>query len=154
MSSFSKLSINSPTSQLILILQGFPHFTYVTAHSPTLPSLYLRHNSFSNTSVASPTSQLILQTFSRFTYITANSPTLLSFYLCHSSFSNPSAASPTSQLILQPFFCFSYVTGSSLNSPGEPPMLRSKYYHELTQAYSHVHSNNGNCHVTLVYKTL
>ena len=31
-----------------------------TAHSPTLPSLYLRHSSFSNPSVASPTSQLIL----------------------------------------------------------------------------------------------
>ena len=35
---------------------------------------------------------------------------------------NPSVASPTSQLILQPFR-FSYVTGSSLASPGEPPML-------------------------------
>ena len=62
--------------------EPFRHFTYVTAHSPTLPSLYLRHNSFSNSSVASP----------------------------------------TSQFILQPFFRFSYVTGSSLTSPGEPPM--------------------------------
>ena len=43
--SFSKLSVTSSTSQLILILQAFRHFTYVTAHSPTLPSLYLRHNS-------------------------------------------------------------------------------------------------------------
>ena len=43
-----KLSVTSPTSQLILILQAFCHFTYVTAHSPTLPWLYLRHNSFSN----------------------------------------------------------------------------------------------------------
>ena len=60
----------------------FRHFTYITAHSPTLPSLYLHHNSFSNSSVASPTSQFILQTF----------------------------------------FRFSYVTGSSLTSPGEPPM--------------------------------
>ena len=42
-SSFSKLSVTSPTSQLILILQALRHFTYVTAHSPTLPSLYLRH---------------------------------------------------------------------------------------------------------------
>ena len=33
------------------------HFTYVTAHSPTLPSLYLCHSSFSNPSFASPTSQ-------------------------------------------------------------------------------------------------
>ena len=28
----------------------------------------------------------------------------------------------TSQLILQPFRCLTYVTGSSLTSPGEPPM--------------------------------
>ena len=54
-SSFSNLSITSPTSQLILEL--FHHFTYVTIHSPTLPSLYLRHSSFSNPSFASPTSQ-------------------------------------------------------------------------------------------------
>ena len=67
--SFSKLSVTSPTSQLILILQPFRHFTYVTAHYPTLLSLYLRHNSFSNPSVASPTSQLILQPFFRFSYI-------------------------------------------------------------------------------------
>ena len=45
-----------------LILQPFHHFTYVTAHSPTLPSLYLRHSSFSYPTVASPTSQLIFQT--------------------------------------------------------------------------------------------
>ena len=37
-----------------LILQPFRHFTYVTAHFPTLPSLYLRHSSFSNPSFASP----------------------------------------------------------------------------------------------------
>ena len=52
---FSKLSVTSPTSQLIL--QPFHRFTYVTTHSPTLPSLHLRHNSFSNPSFASPTSQ-------------------------------------------------------------------------------------------------
>ena len=45
-SSFSKLSVTSPTSQLILILQAFRHFTYVTAHSPTLLSLLLRHRIF------------------------------------------------------------------------------------------------------------
>ena len=33
----------------------FRHFTYVTANSPSLPSLYLRHSSFSNPCVASPT---------------------------------------------------------------------------------------------------
>ena len=63
-----------------------------------------------------------------------------------SSFSNPSVASPTSQLILQTFFRFSYVTGSSLTSPGEPPMKQtvlltslnySRYhrYHKRTAMY-------------------
>ena len=64
-----------------------------------------------------------LQPFRHFTYVRAHSPTLSSLYPCHSSFSNPSVASPTSQFILNPFFRFSYVTSSSLNSPGEPPMI-------------------------------
>ena len=59
----------------LLILQALHRFTYVTAHSPTLPSLYLRHSSFSNSSVASPTSQLILQPFYRFSYVTGFSLT-------------------------------------------------------------------------------
>ena len=63
-------------AELILILQAFRHFNYVTAHSPTLPSLYLRHNSFSNPSVASPTSQLILQPFFRLSCVTGFSLTL------------------------------------------------------------------------------
>ena len=139
-SSFSNLSVTSPTSQFIfqplfrfsyvtssslnspgepgeLILQTFRHFTYVTVHFPTLPSLYLRHSSFSNPSfasptsqalhlihlanqqssfsnlsVTSPTSQLILQPSRRFTYVTAHSPTLPLLHLRHSSFSNPSFA--------------------------------------------------------------
>ena len=111
-SSFSKFPVTSPTSQLIL--QPFPRITYVKAHSPTLPSLHLRHSSFSNPafasptsqdelcsfsklSVTSPTSQLILQPFPRFTYDTAHSPTLPLLHLRHSSFSNPSFASPASQ---------------------------------------------------------
>ena len=105
---------------------------YVTAYSPTLPSIYLRHSSFSNLSVASPTSQLILQSFRCFTYVTAHSPTLPSIYLRHSSFSNPSVASPTSQLILQSFFRFSYVTGSSFMSPGELPMKISLVFRQNT----------------------
>ena len=52
----SEWAVTSPTSQLGLILQAFRHFTYVTAHSPTLPSLYLM-------------SQLILKPFHCFTYI-------------------------------------------------------------------------------------
>ena len=53
-------------------------FNYVTAHSPTLLSLLLRHSSFSNPSVASPTSQLILQPFFRFSYVTGFSLASLS----------------------------------------------------------------------------
>ena len=51
---------------------------------------------FSNLSVTSPTSQLILQPFRRFIYATAHSPTLPLLHLRHSSFSNPSFACPTS----------------------------------------------------------
>ena len=97
-------------------------YSHSRAHSPTFPSLHLRHNSFSNSSVALITSQLIQQLFRCFTYVTVHFPTILSLlllhftyvtthsptlpplYLRHSSFSNPSVASPTSQFILQPFF--------------------------------------------------
>ena len=131
--------VGEVTARLENEQQPFSHFTYVRAHSPTLPSLYLCHRSFSNPSVASLTSpgeptivhsdplvrdiaELILQTFRHFTYVTAHSPTLPSLYLLHSTFSNHSVTLPTSQLILQPFFRFSYVTGSSLTSLGQPPM--------------------------------
>ena len=101
------------------------HSTYVTTHSPTLPSLYLRHSSFSNSSVASPTSQFILQPFFRFSCLTSsslNSPGEsprnenelcydYNYELC--TFSNFSVTSPTSQLILQPFRRFTYVTAHS-----------------------------------------
>ena len=40
------------TSQLIL--QPFRHFIYITAHSPSLLLLHLRHSSFSNPSFAFP----------------------------------------------------------------------------------------------------
>ena len=56
------------------------------AHSPSFPSLHLRHSSFSNLSLALPTSQLILQPFRRFTYVTAHSPTLLLLLLRHRIF--------------------------------------------------------------------
>ena len=136
-SSFSNTSIGLPTSQLIL--QAFRCFTYVTAHSPTFPSFHLHHSSFSNPSVSLPTSQLILQPFRCFTYVTAHSSTIPSLCLRHSSFSSvalirhsscskPSAASPMPQLIFQPFLRFSYVTGSSLTSPGKPPMESRKPY--------------------------
>ena len=119
-----------------------------SAHSPTFLSLHLSHSSFSNPSVALPTSQLILQPFCCFTHITAHSPTfpllylhhssfsnlyvtsptsqlilqpIPSLYLRHSSFSNPSVASPTSQLILLPFFRLSYVTGFHLRHLASRP---------------------------------
>ena len=57
-----------------LIIQAFRRFTYVTTHSPTLTSLYLRHSAFSNPFVASPMSQIILQPFFRFSYVTSYSP--------------------------------------------------------------------------------
>ena len=65
------------------------HFIYVTAHSdsPRFPSLHLLHSSFSNPSLALPTSQLILQPFRCFTYVTAHSPTLLSLLLRYRIFS-------------------------------------------------------------------
>ena len=88
-----------------------------SAHSPTLQSLHLRHSSLSNPSVASSTSQLILQPFRRFTYVTTHSSTFSSLHLCHSSFSNPSVVSPTSQLFLQPFRRFIYVTAHSSTLP-------------------------------------
>ena len=68
-----------------------------SANSPSFPSLHVRHSSFSNPSVASPTSQLILQPLRCFTYVTAHFPTILSLLLRHSSFSNHSFDSPTSQ---------------------------------------------------------
>ena len=61
--------------EALLILQAFCHFTSVTAHSPTLPLLYLCHSSFSNPSVASPMPQLIPQPFFSFSYITGFSLT-------------------------------------------------------------------------------
>ena len=47
--------------------------TISRAHSPTFPSLHLCHSSFSNPSVASPTSQFILQPLFRFSYVTGSS---------------------------------------------------------------------------------
>ena len=59
----------------------------------------LQLRSFSNLSITSPTSQLILQPFRRFTYVTVHSPTLPLLHLRHSLFSNPSFASLTSQAL-------------------------------------------------------
>ena len=88
-------------------------FTYIAAHSPPLLSLYLRDSSFSNPSIASHMSQLILQPFFCFSYVTGSSFTLPG----ESSFSNISITSPTSELILQPFRRFTYVTAHSPTFP-------------------------------------
>ena len=104
------------------------------AHSPTFPSLHLRHNSISNPSVALPTPQLILQHFSCFTYVTAHSPTFHSLLLRHRFFTyvswraahevkkgmryqKPSKWHLRAELILQPFHNFTYVTALSLAHP-------------------------------------
>ena len=129
------------------------------AHSPTFPSLHLHHKSFSNPSVASPTSQLILQlflalpmsqlilqSFSRFSYITASahSPTFLSLHLHHSSFSNPFVTLLTSQLILQPFHCFTYITAHS------PTLKLLSSAHSPTFLSLHLqHSSFSNSSITL-----
>ena len=92
--------------RLCLILQHLHPFTYVTAHSPTLPPLYLRHSSFYSPSVASPTSYALhrrhssfSKPFHHFIYATAHSTTLPPLQLRHRSFYNPSIASPTSQAL-------------------------------------------------------
>ena len=54
---------------LVIFLPG------IRAHSLIFPSLHLRHSSFSNTSDALPTPQLILQPFRCFTYDIGTSPT-------------------------------------------------------------------------------
>ena len=127
-------SITNPI--LLLILQAFRRLTYVTVHSPTFPTLYLCHSSFSNPSVASRTSQLILQLFFRFSYVTGSSlmspgepPTLKSRCLqgilpklcLHLQYGAHSPTFPSLHLrnvfILQPFRRFTYVTAYSTTLP-------------------------------------
>ena len=129
---FSNPYIASPTSHNSTILPSL-RLRHISLYNPSVasptsqlilqpfPSLHLRHSSFYNPSVASPTSYLIVKSSRCFTYVTTHSPTLPSLYLHRSLFSNPSVALPTSQFILQPSFRFSF-TGSSLTSPGEPSM--------------------------------
>ena len=84
--SISNLSVTSSTSQLIL--QLFSRFTYVTAHSPTLPLLHLRHNSFSNPSFASPTSQALnLRHLASRPWINVNNNWMRFILRCSASFS-------------------------------------------------------------------
>ena len=131
----------------------------------------IQQSSFSNLSITSLTSQLILQPFCRFTYITAHSPTLRRFtyitahsptfpslYLHHSSahspifpslhlrhslFSNPSVPLPTSQLIFQPFFRFSYVTALLILQPFHHFTYITAHSPTLPSLYLH-HSSFSN----------
>ena len=108
--------------------------TMSSAHFPIYPSLHLRHNSFSNPSVALPTSQLILlpsvalptsqlilQPFRCYTYVTAHSPTIPLLHLRHSSFSNRCFASATSQALhlihLASHPCSRALTNHSIQRP-------------------------------------
>ena len=76
-------------------------------HSPAIPSLHLRHNSFSTPSVGLPTSQLILQPFHCFIYVTVvHSSTLLSVLLGHKFFTNSPDEKPMIVLeAIQPLNC-------------------------------------------------
>ena len=58
-SSFYNPSLALPTPQLIL--QPFCCFTYVTAHSPTLLLLLLRHKIFTYTAPGEPSMEIVLQ---------------------------------------------------------------------------------------------
>ena len=96
-SSFSNPSFASPTSQALhlihmasrpwvylltivtdvgWLMNDWNYWQYRTllSWSTGFNSLYLHHSSFSNPSVASLTSQLILQPFFRFSYVTGSSP--------------------------------------------------------------------------------
>ena len=86
MNSVNTVQVNSIYSVYIEYPLTTAKPTMGSAHSPTFLSLHLHHSSFSNTSVASPTSQLIFQPFRCITYVTANSPILLSLLLHHRVF--------------------------------------------------------------------
>ena len=96
-----------------LILQTLHHFTYVRAHSPTFPPLYICHSSFYSPSIASPTSQ----SFSNPSATLPTSQHIVQPFCC---FTYAIGTSPMSQVILQSFRCFTYVTCTSRTSPSEP----------------------------------
>ena len=101
----------------------------------------MRHSPFSNPSLASSTSQLILQPFRCFVYVIGTSPTSQLIL-------QPSAASPTSQGILQPFRCFTYAqlilepfrrfTYVTAHSPTLPLLhLRNRHFTYFTWRAAH-----------------
>ena len=111
-----------------------------SAHSPTFPSLNLRHNSFYNPSIALPTSQLILQPFRCFTYVRVHSPTLLSLLLRHKFFTSYTwrAAHGKNHYGGRAYLVFIGSLGSSLTSPGEPPMISTMMIQAVQEEHSDV----------------
>ena len=94
------------------------------AHSSNFPSLYLRHNSFSNPSVVKQRNGCKMSFDLRGAAEGSENDLWRRWSDArHKSFSKPSTASPTSQLILQHIRCFTYITGTSPTSPGEQPMM-------------------------------
>ena len=87
------------------LLSAYIPYTEIHPYSHSVCTLAVRRvgewgsASFSNPTIASPTSQLILQPILRFTYVTSHSPTFLLLHLRNSSFLNPSVALPTSQAL-------------------------------------------------------
>ena len=98
---------------------SFSNPSVARAHSPNIPSLHLRLNSFSDPSVARahspnfPSLHVRHNSFSNLSVARDHSANFPSLHLRYNSFSNPSVALPTSQLILQPLCCFTYVTAHS-----------------------------------------
>ena len=127
--SFSKPYIASPLSQLII--QPFRRFTYVTAHSTSLPLLHLRRGSFSNPSAALPTSQLSLQSFRCFTYVIGTSHTspgephmplwwclLCSWWFCYLQWLRPAGLYERCKLALE----LKRLKTPELSHPGQVPI--------------------------------
>ena len=104
--------------------------------------------SFSNLSVTSRTSQLILQSFRRFTCVISHSPTLPLFHLRHFSFSNVFVALSTSDLILQPFRYFTYVIAHSPTLLSL--LLRHRLFTYVTWRAAHASIISGISAVTLL----
>ena len=104
------------------------------AHSPTLPLHHLFHSSFSNSSIALPTSQLILQPFRCFTYVTADSATLLQLHLRHRLFTYVTWRTvPARLLYLQSVAARGFKLGKALG-------LSKKLIQDLTDFFSYYFS--------------
>ena len=119
-----------------------------SAHSPTISSLHLRHSSFSNPSVASPTPQFILLPSFRFSYVTSsslNSPgdlpmSLTTLVYCKKYNYTFYKASPHFQEILSRLISsFTHVTHSfSCTMLDSQQRTTVTYYNNLIYRYSNL----------------